>query len=73
MSLARIRDQARKQDTRHKIELGGLVIKAGLSVEDRAVLLGALLDVCGRLNSEEGEALRLRFMASGKQALQNNL
>jgi hypothetical protein len=31
---------ARKKDTREKIELGGLIVKAGLRYEKRALLLG---------------------------------
>lgn len=34
--------EERKRDTRHKIELGGLMIKAGLGNEELAVLLGML-------------------------------
>jgi hypothetical protein len=34
----------RKQDTKTKIELGGLVIKAGLGGEARALVLGILLE-----------------------------
>lgn len=33
----------RKADTRHKIQLGGLVIKAGLGHVDAMVLLGLLV------------------------------
>lgn len=36
--------QERKQDTRQKIQLGGLVKKAGLHEEPPAVLLGLLLE-----------------------------
>ncbi|MGO8396386.1 conjugal transfer protein TraD, partial [Rhizobium ruizarguesonis] len=32
---------ARKKDTREKIELGGLIVKEGLRYEKRALLLGA--------------------------------
>ncbi|ABE64824.1 Conjugal transfer TraD (plasmid) [Nitrobacter hamburgensis X14] len=32
--------EARKKDTREKIELGGLIAKAGLRYEKRALLLG---------------------------------
>jgi len=32
----------RRADTRRKIELGGLVIKAGMNVFNKAVILGAL-------------------------------
>ncbi len=34
MTLARVRDQVRKDDTRRKIELGGLVIKAAAPITD---------------------------------------
>lgn len=36
--------QERKRETREKIILGGLVIKAGLRNADRAFLLGALIE-----------------------------
>ena len=35
---------ARKKDTREKITLGGLIVKAGLREADRAFLLGALIE-----------------------------
>ncbi|NKF33066.1 conjugal transfer protein TraD, partial [Pseudomonas sp. BGM005] len=35
----------RKRDTREKILLGGIVIKAGLSKADRAFLLGGLIEL----------------------------
>ena len=44
--------QERRARTRHLIELGGLVQKAGLATlldDDRATLLGALLEVADRL------------------------
>jgi hypothetical protein len=51
----------RRERTRHLIELGGLVQKAGLVElvnDDRATLLGAFLDIAQRLQedgqSEEG-------------------
>ncbi|MDX0887871.1 conjugal transfer protein TraD [Sinorhizobium medicae] len=47
---------ARKKDTREKIELGGLIVKAGLRYEKRALLLGALVELSRRLKSDEGEA-----------------
>lgn len=34
----------RKDDTRRKIQLGGLVVKAGLEGEDAAFILGVLVD-----------------------------
>jgi hypothetical protein len=51
--------EARKKDTRDKIELGGLIVKAGLRFEKRALLLGALIDLNERLKSDELERARL--------------
>jgi hypothetical protein len=52
--LCSVRDSRaeRKARTRHLIELGGLVVKAGLvelTDDDRAVILGGCLDIAGRL------------------------
>lgn len=57
---------ARKKDTREKIELGGLIVKAGLRFEKRALLLGALIDLRQRLKADEME--RSRLMAIGAEA-----
>ena len=54
----------RKQDAREKILLGGIVVKAGLRTVDKAVLLGALLELATldpaskryRLLKERGDA-----------------
>ena len=46
--------KARRDRTRYLIELGGLVVKADLvelTDDDRATLLGALLDVAGQLRN----------------------
>lgn len=48
--------QDRRARTRHLIELGGLVQKAGLVElvnDDRATLLGAFLDLAARLQEDE--------------------
>ena len=48
--------QDRRARTRHLIELGGLVRKAGLVElvdDDRATLLGAFLDLAARLQEDE--------------------
>ncbi|MCF1464975.1 type IV conjugative transfer system coupling protein TraD [Agrobacterium vitis] len=50
---------ARKKDTREKIELGGLIVKAGLRYEKRALLLGLLIDASRRLKGNDTEQLRL--------------
>lgn len=51
----------RRERTRHLIELGGLIVKAGmveLTGDDRAVLLGALLGAADLLKDEHrNEAL----------------
>ena len=60
---------ARKKDTREKIELGGLIVKAGLRYEKRALLLGALIDLSQRLKSNDTE--RSRLMAIGAEAFGN--
>jgi hypothetical protein len=58
--------EARKKDTREKIELGGLIVKAGLRYEPRAVLLGALIDLGRRLKRDDSE--RARLTAIGAEA-----
>lgn len=60
---------ARKKDTRDKIELGGLIVKAGLRFEKRALLLGALIDLRERLKSDDNE--RTRLTAIGAEAFGN--
>ena len=48
----------RRKRTRHLIELGGLVVKAGivdLTGDDRAIILGALLWMADKLQSDQGE------------------
>nr|ASK48566.1 conjugal transfer protein TraD [Agrobacterium deltaense] len=57
---------ARKKDTREKIELGGLIVKAGLRYEKRALLLGLLIDAAGRIRGDEAE--RSRLTAIGAEA-----
>ncbi|BCH09971.1 conjugal transfer trad family protein [Mesorhizobium sp. 131-3-5] len=61
----------RRQRTRHLIELGGLVVKAGiveLTGDDRATIYGALLWTADKLQSSEGEHARDLWAAKGKQA-----
>ncbi len=58
--------QARKKETRDKIELGGLVVKAGLRSEMRSLLLGALIDLRKRLEDDDRE--RQRLTAIGEKA-----
>jgi hypothetical protein len=58
--------EARRKDTREKIQLGGLIAKAGLRYEKRALLFGLLIDGAGRIRSDEAE--RARLMAIGEGA-----
>ncbi|MBB3979766.1 hypothetical protein GGQ64_005011 [Rhizobium azooxidifex] len=60
---------ARKKDTRDKIELGGLIVKAGLRFERRALLLGALIELQQRLKADGSE--RSRLTAIGAEAFGN--
>src|SRR6478736_745387 len=51
----------RRKRTRHLIELGGLVVKAGVvdqTDDDRAIILGALLWMADKLKSNQGEQAR---------------
>ncbi|NWK94680.1 conjugal transfer protein TraD [Sphingobium lactosutens] len=61
----------RRERTRHLIELGGLVTKAGLvdlTGDDRATLYGAFLTVADRLRSEEREKALAIWQRKGKRA-----
>lgn len=81
MDTARARSDARdwarerRERTRHLIELGGLVQKAGLVElvnDDRATLLGAFLELAEKLQEgrqDEGEtALPTRWRRRGLRA-----
>ena len=63
----------RRKRTRHLIELGGLVVKAGivdLTGDDRATILGALLWIADKLQSDQREQARALWVAKGKQAFE---
>jgi hypothetical protein len=63
----------RRKRTRHLIELGGLVVKArvaDLTSDDRATILGALLWMADKLQSDQGEQARELWAAKGKQAFE---
>lgn len=62
---------ARRERTRHLIELGGLVQKAGLVTiadDDRAMLYGAFLDLAARMQGDDGAALRTLHRRRGSRA-----
>jgi len=63
----------RRKRTRHLIELGGLVVKArvvDLTGDDRATILGALLWIADKLQSDQREPARALWAAKGKQAFE---
>jgi Conjugal transfer protein TraD len=65
----------RRKRTRHLIELGGLVVKAGivhLTGDDRATILGALLWMADKLQSDQSDQARTLWTAKGKQAFEND-
>jgi hypothetical protein len=63
----------RRKRTRHLIELGGLVVKAGiieLTGDDRAIILGALLWMAEKLRRDQSEQARALWVSKGKQAFE---
>ncbi|OZA00818.1 MAG: conjugal transfer protein TraD [Rhizobiales bacterium 17-65-6] len=63
----------RRRRTRHLIELGGLVVKAGivdLTGDDRAMIYGALLWMAEKLQSDERDKALALWAAKGKQAFE---
>ncbi|WP_316213470.1 MULTISPECIES: conjugal transfer protein TraD [unclassified Bradyrhizobium] len=63
----------RRKRTRHLIELGGLVVKAGivnLTGDDRAAIYGALLWMADKLRTEQGEHARRVWTKLGKIAFE---
>jgi hypothetical protein len=61
----------RRERTRHLIELGGLVQKAGLvevTDDDRATIYGALLEVAGRTRGEDKDQVLALWKRRGKRA-----
>jgi len=61
----------RRTRTRHLIELGGLVQKAGLvelADDDRATIYGALLDLAGRARGDGSDDALALWRRRGKRA-----
>ncbi|WP_029625591.1 conjugal transfer protein TraD [Sphingomonas sp. PAMC 26605] len=61
----------RRERTRHLIELGGLVQKAGLvevTNDDRATLYGALLELAGRARDDGAVDILGLWKRRGKRA-----
>jgi Conjugal transfer protein TraD len=68
IQMQRAADAERRRDTRRKIQLGGLVIKAGLADEEPAVILGLLAAAKRVLNGAHADASRRRWKDLGDQA-----
>jgi hypothetical protein len=63
----------RRERTRHLIELGGLVVKAGLvdlTDDDRAALYGAFLTVAAKLRGEEREQALVLWKRKGNRSFE---
>lgn len=64
----------RRERTRHLIELGGLVQKAGLvelTNDDRAVLFGAFLEIAAKLQDNNREQALALWRRRGRRAFPN--
>lgn len=65
--------QKRRERTKQLIELGGLVVKAGLvdlTDDDRATLYGAFLAVADKLSGEDRDYALVRWHRKGKRAFE---
>ena len=61
----------RRERTHQLIELGGLVVKAGLvelTDDDRAVIFGVMVEAAARLRSEEREQSLTLWRRRGRRA-----
>jgi hypothetical protein len=61
----------RRKRTKHLIELGGLVVKAGivdLTNDDRTVIFGAMLWIADKLKSDQGEHAQALWAGKGREA-----
>ena len=64
----------RRERTRQLIELGGLVAKAGLSDladDDRAVILGLLIEAAGKLRGDERGQMLTLWRRRGRRAFED--
>jgi len=63
------REKERKADAQRKIQLGGLVVLAGLADLDKGVLLGGLIAMADQLKGEQREQFIGRAKARGDHLL----
>lgn len=66
-NLMREREQQRKQDTRRKIELGGLIIKAKLDRLTKAQILGLLVDAASKIDRDLSSTILQHWHQIGHQ------
>lgn len=52
-SLALEKLKKRKADTRHKIELGGLIIKSSMDIHNKSIILGGLIHLKQLISQDE--------------------
>lgn len=58
----------RKLDAHQKIQLGGLVVKAGLREVDKNIILGMLMDGVKNLSKDNAPAYREHYKKLGDKA-----
>jgi hypothetical protein len=66
----------RRERTRHLIELGGLVQKAALvelADDDRAVILGLLVEAAAKLRSADRDQHLTMWRRRGRRAFDDNV
>lgn len=63
------REKERKADAQRKIQLGGLVVLAGLADLDKGVLLGGLLAIADQLKGDQRDQFIGRAKARGDHLL----
>ena len=64
--------QERKIDTRQKILLGGLIVKAGLRDIDSNIILGMLIDGATKLQSKDADYVSQYFKDIGDEAFEDD-
>lgn len=70
--IARAKKMERAEDTRRKIQLGGLVVKAGLDDLASNEMLGALLEIKDLIEGPESERNLRRFMRRGRAVFEED-
>ncbi|CAM4458387.1 MAG: hypothetical protein LEGION0398_MBIBDBAK_00848 [Legionellaceae bacterium] len=72
LGLARERYKVRQVDTRRKIELGGLIVKAKLDEESSSVILGLLMEAKEKLHDVNGEKFRQQWQIKGQREFEKS-